>query len=216
MITIAIVVGGGISGSVLARVLAEYGHKVFLYESSSHYGGLAYLGQYPFTMHEEKTRKFLSRRVSFYARSPGVFFPETSWHYFCETLLDHTNIQALHDAPLYHLPSLVAEQQIKITTACPDNFLQNFYGELAYVKGLPVRSPDQVEVFSQYQALLTKMGFLSLGMSALYRYLTIEEAILQAIEAATRIVYSPGNGHVRKGHPLLWGQYQIRGDTWCI
>lgn len=175
------VVGLGVSGSLLARYLAEHHFQVHCYESSYKLGGLAQHGNYALPLTDTLLRNYLAVRVQLVQVGSATYRPIRTWHDFCEELLFHPNISYLTSAPVWDIGLLTSIYQHAFVSSSPDVLCKNIFGELSYLLGIPMRSPEQVHVYQHYHDYVQKFSLTLFGYHGVFHYLTLQEAMLDAL-----------------------------------
>jgi len=186
------IIGAGITGCVLARALAEQGYPVVVFEATQRAGGVAYQGNYrtALSFHAEH---FLTARTSL--RWLGmecerkIFSPQCNWRYACRDLLLHKNISYWHSSPIYDLPLVKETFSLFFCAARLDWAFRGEYGLLSYISGFPVRSPDDLVLYTWYKEQVAALGGVCVGMGGLYKYMTIDECICHALDIAREFGY---------------------------
>jgi hypothetical protein len=176
------IIGAGVSGVVLARVLAESQIPVHVFEARHRYGGTADIGRYPFTLDTEQAKNFLDQRMRYNQCDPRNFYPLLSWNEWCYELLHHPNILSLHTAPVTNIRSVSEYYDAIFSSVSPDALLYNCYGTLSYHLGIPVRSDSDIQRYDKYRRLLDSIHVYSVGMYGCYQPLAIETCINRSIE----------------------------------
>ena len=190
-----LVIGGGISGSAFARMAAERGFQIDLYEQQSRFGGYAeqmgdgcLLQFHP----PEETQYMLVRKFAtafsewhkIQHTGMGGYYPTTGWHWFCASLLEHPEIRTLRNAYIQNAGACRERYLFVYNTASLDSLFNYCYGKLAYMVGFPiVQQEEETNRYLKYRRLADLCGFYNFGMQGAYRVITIEDAVLEAYAA---------------------------------
>lgn len=200
VISPVLVIGGGVAGSAFARMAAEHGFRVHVYERRNRLGGMAerLSGGCVIKLHDPAMTEFalagkFIRAFTKLERAPDtwpwVYYPVGGYHWMCEDWLYHPEIRVLKNAAIQNAYVCTDSYKFVYNTGSLDSLFYNMYGELAYPLGFPMVQ-DELEVnrYLRYKSLVDEMGMYSFGAQGGYSVLTIEGAILAAYGALQHLL----------------------------
>lgn len=190
----ALVVGAGVSGAILARMLAEAGQEVVVFEKAERVGGVSTASIDLLRIKDQRAMLWLTKRVRFYAsagdnytRWAGV--PAGGFAMMAEALLDYpaihvyrmVDVSSIYDAPRYFAPYMFVCAPI-------DSVLNYSLGALAYDGVFPRRDSYSLARYEGYKSVLKSLGVVGFGSAAHYTIYSIEEIVRQAFYLVGRMI----------------------------
>lgn len=187
------VIGAGISGCVIARMLADTGNTIVLYEAQSSPGGILLrmsdvtvnLVRVP--IHDWLTARCAMQRLSL--EQPYLYIPRYGYEVLCKEVLSHPSI-------VTHLNASVS-QPWELTRTCNHVFFtgdvarlcQYAYGQLTYdAVGMPIADEQSMNTAALYRSYLQQLGIVPFGMHAAHDPLSIWQIITDAARCVEKIL----------------------------
>lgn len=179
----AAIIGAGVAGCAMARMLAEQGYSVDVYEAQE-VGGIAAAISLTLRLHYGGYM-FLSRRTRVMGERelPGLWIGHhaCSTKVMCQELLDYRGVQVLQHAPITQIWELNQGYEVVILAARPDVPMGSFLGELPYdSQGFPMLHAASVQLYGLYRYVYKSIGVVGVGSAACYSMLTVDEILAQA------------------------------------
>lgn len=185
------IIGAGIAGCVVARMLAECGMAVNIYEQSGSTGGvLRTLPQATISPLDRDVCAWFCTHTPLYPGIDGALCPKRGYTWLCEQLIAHKGISLLLHCHVVDVVSATAGVSAVISTASPDQVTHSRFGVLPWEKGMPVHNETTWQQFQAYQLLFKQAGIFSCGSLASYDVLSIPHIVRQA-KAVTDAITCP-------------------------
>lgn len=183
-----IVIGAGIAGCTVARMLAEREQHVQVYEQSSGVGGVLKTFQNVTIATTDRVAcSWLLSHVLLQTYDDGHLSPRRGGVWMCEQLVAHPRISLMKHTTIVDV--LLAKQHASavVSTASPDALVGMRYGPLPWQNGKPMRHPMSMAAYWQHCQLLSNAGILWCGSLASFEVLSIPQIIRQCMHVTDTI-----------------------------
>lgn len=185
----AIIIGAGIAGCCVARMLAERNQPVHVYEQSASVGGvLKTLQTVSIETGDRLACSWLLPRVPMQAVDAHRLVPRCPVARICDHLLRHPRISLMKHTRIVDVLCARRYASHVVSTASPDTLVGMRYGALQWHEGRPIRHPMSLALYWQYVQLLAQEGILWCGSLACFEVLSIPQIIRQAMAITEKIM----------------------------